>query len=123
MVKTQQTMLTAHDLHQISLLLDQKFDKKLAPVHEKLDRHEERFNAVDKALEGLDRRLNVVDTRLNTIDHRLNIMDKKLTTLDKKLPSLKKDQVLILDTLDREQLSQPKRLESVETYLGLPNFV
>lgn len=104
-------MLTREDLHQIELILDrkleekleakleqkleQKFNEKLAPIYQKLDKHEQRLSKHEKTL-------------------------KEHTKL---LKSLKSDQVLILDLLDKEQLHLRKRVDRIEQHLGLPAFI
>jgi septal ring factor EnvC (AmiA/AmiB activator) len=119
-IKTQQIMLTAHDLHQISLLLDQKLDQKLdeklAPIHATLVRHE-------RILTRHEGKLNSLEKQLSSFGKQLGSFGKQLGSFEKQLKSLKKDQVLILDTLDREQLYQRKRLDRVESHLGLSSLV
>jgi hypothetical protein len=83
------------DLKQISKLLDdrldKKFDEKLAPIKKTLSEH-------GKMLES---------------------DGKMLKSHGKMLTSLKKDQSVMLEMLDGEQMKQSKRLTKIETHLGL----
>lgn len=64
-----------------------------------------------------------MEEKLAPIHKKLNEHDKQLRSLKKDLRSVKKDQNVMLDMLDREQVSQRKRLDRVEEHLGLPFFV
>ena len=87
-------MLTQQDFQQLAHLIDEK----LAPVHEKLDDHGRTLNQHTKIL-----------------GQHTKILDQH----SKSLRRLKKDQGLILDTLDREQMGQRRLIERIETHVGL----
>jgi hypothetical protein len=79
------------DLKQISKLMDDKFDEKLAPIQKTLSGH-------GKILES---------------------HGKMLESHGKMLRALKKDQSIMLEMLDDEQMKQKRRLTKIETHLGL----
>lgn len=79
------------DLKQISELLDNRLDNKLAPIQKTLEQHGAILESHGKILESHG-----------------NI-----------LRSLKKDQSVMLAMLDGEQMKQRKRLKRVEEHLGI----
>jgi len=94
------------DLKQISKLLDDrldnKLDEKLAPIKKTLSEH-------GKILES---HTKILDSH-----------GKKLDSHGKMLRSLKKDQSVMLEMLDGEQMKQSKRLNRIENHLGLTSPV
>jgi len=72
-----------NDLKQISELLDNRLDNKLAPIQRTLFEH-----------------------------------SKILKSHGKMLKSLKKDQGIMLEMLDGEQMKQKRRLTKIEAHLG-----
>lgn len=88
-------MLNNDDIKQIGSLLDEKLEQKLGeklePIHKQLEKH-------GKMLE----------------EH-----GKLLNSHGKLLRSLKKDQDIMLNMLDKEQMDQRKRLKKVEEQIGL----
>lgn len=104
--------MTRDDLAQIGELLDrkleqkleekleqklnQKFDEKLAPIHQELRKHTEILHEHGRILG----------------EH-----GRELKKHGKMLKSLKKDQDTMLDMLDKEQMSQRRRLASIEKHL------
>ena len=62
----------------------------------------------------------LLDDRLdNKLDEKLAPIQKTLTQHGKMLRSLKKDQSIMLEMLDGEQMKQSKKLKRVEDYLGI----
>jgi len=97
-------MLTRGDLHQIELLFDRKFDEKF---DEKFDK------SFDKKF----------DEKIKPIYAELAKHTRILNSHSRALKSLKKDQGIMLDLLDREQMSIRKRLELIEQRLGSSSSV
>lgn len=100
------------DLKQISKLLDQKFDQKLQPVFKELNQH-------GTILQQHGSILQQHGVILEQHGALLQEQGKTLKQHGKLLRSLKKDQDTILDMLDKEQMSQRKRLDRVEERLGI----
>lgn len=141
-------MLTKKDLQQISEILDQKFDEKLAPIKEELKSHSkilERHTIVlDGHTEILDQHTKKLDehsatlreqslelarhqimhentrAQLDEIIDKLQSHDKQFKKVDKKLNKLRRDQIQILDVLDLQQMKDRKRILRIEEHLGLP---
>lgn len=97
------------DLKQISKLLDQKldqkFDQKLEPVFKTLGQHG-----------------TILQQHGAILEQHGKILEQHGVLLKqhgKLLRSLKKDQDTILDMLDKEQMSQRKRLDRVEEWLNI----
>lgn len=61
----------------------------------------------------------LLDEKLTPIHQELNEQGKILKGHSKILKSLKKDQDTMLDILDREQMDQRKRINHIETHLGI----
>ncbi len=100
------------DLKQISKLLDNRLDNKLAPIQKTLDQH-------GKTLESHGKMLESHDTVLKSIGKTLESQGKTLESHGKMLKSLKKDQGVMLAMLDGEQMKQSRRLKRVEDHLGI----
>ena len=84
-------------LQQISSLLDQKLNEKLSPIHKELEKHTKILVSHGKILESHGR-----------------MLEKH----SKMLKSLKKDQNIMLEMLDGEQMNQRKRIDRIEKHLG-----
>ena len=83
--------MTRDDLAQIGELFDRKLEQKLE--------------------EKLEQKLN------QKFDEKLAPIHQELKKHGKMLKSLKKDQDTMLDMLDKEQMSQRKRLAHIEKHL------
>jgi hypothetical protein len=103
------------DLKQISKLLDDrldsKFDEKLAPIQETLSGH-------GKILESHGKMLKSHGKMLKSHGKILESHGKMLKSHGKILRSLKKDQSMMLEMLDGEQMKQRKRITKIEGHLG-----
>jgi len=100
------------DLKQISRLMDEKFDEKLAPIQKTLSEHGKILGQHGKMLEEHGKILGSHDKRFDSIDKTLESNGKMLRTL-------KKDQGVMLEMLDGEQMKQRKRITGIESHLGL----
>jgi hypothetical protein len=101
------------DLKQISKLLDDRLDSKL----------NEKLAPIQKTLSGHGKILESHDTTLKSIGETLELHGKMLKSHSKMLKSLKKDQSVMLEMLDGEQMKQGKRLNRIENHLGLTSPV
>lgn len=55
----------------ISAMMDEKLDKKLYPITERLDGMDKRLDGMDKRLDDMDKRLDGMDEHFNTLDAQL----------------------------------------------------
>ncbi len=90
--------MSNNDLKQLSQLLDEKLDQKLEPIQKTLDEHGKILNSHTEILKS---------------------HDKLLKSHGKLLKSLKKNQEVMLDLLDREQMTQKKRIKKIEERVGI----
>lgn len=90
-------MLTQDDLRQIGSLVENIVDKKLQSFE---IRFEKKLDA--KLEEKLEMKF-----------------EEKLKPIKKQLRAIKKDQKIMFNLLDREQMKQRKRIERLEEYVGL----
>ncbi|MFH1832944.1 MAG: hypothetical protein ABH816_02135, partial [Candidatus Levyibacteriota bacterium] len=72
-----------------------------------------------KTLSGHGKILESHNTALKSIGETLGSHGKILESHGKMLRSLKKDQGVMLEMLDGEQVKQKRRLTKIETHLGL----
>lgn len=93
------------DIKQISKLLDDKFDNKLAPINKTLSEHGKILGSHGIAIESIGKTLK---------SH-----GKMLESHGRMLRSLKKDQSTMLAMLDGEQMKQRKKINRIEDHLGL----
>ncbi len=138
------TMFVQSDFQQLSQL----FDEKLAPIHQELREHrnilmehsatlkdhgeilkehsgilrhqDEILQSHSEILQSNSEILSDHGEAIKSLEHIVRNQEKTLKEHTKLLKSLKKDQILILDTLDREQIRQRRRLDRIEDYLKLP---
>ena len=68
----------------------------------------------------LDDRLTI---RLTPIEQMLNVHTKILNKHSQELRTLRRDQKIMLNLFDREQMFQKRRLTRVETHLNLPPLI
>jgi len=62
--------------------------KELKEIKDALQRHDLRFEAIDKRFDSIDRRFESVDDRFSTIDGRFSTIDGRLDVIDGRLFSL-----------------------------------
>nr|WP_296488885.1 hypothetical protein [uncultured Acetatifactor sp.] len=83
--------LTKEELKALSDLLDEKLDKRLAPIEKKLDKIEGRLDAIETRLDKVEGRLDAMETRLDKVEGRLDAMEIRLEKVEGRLDRLETD--------------------------------
>lgn len=108
-------MLTA-----MSDLLDQKLDKKLGPVYDRLDKLDENLESVNDRLNQVDENLGSVNDRLNQVDENLGLVCGRLDKLEldmKYVRVFQLENVIIprLNTIEQSYLDTSERYMEKQT--------
>ncbi len=106
----------------VERILDKKFDEKLEPIHQKLDEHTRTLAEHSQTLAEHTRMLNEHTEEIRGINKTLVKQGKTLKNHSKSLRILKKNQDVMLDVLNIEQMNQRKRLDRIEDRLSLASI-
>ncbi len=116
-------------IKRIGEVVDEKVATQLEPIKKRLDSIDSRLDNVDARLDKVDTRIDGFDQKLDGFDQKLDGFDHRLATLEKgqksqgkSLKKLQKTLDVVITTFDRGDIQLHKRVQRIETHLGLPNF-
>jgi len=112
-------MTNDFSLQQISLLLDEKLDQKLAPIFKVLEYHGEMLESHGKMLESHTKILDSHTKLLESHSKLLESHSKTLKSHGTMLRSIKDDQNMIIGTFDQTDIYHGKRLDRLEEHCCL----
>lgn len=87
--------LTKEELKALSDLLDEKLDKRLAPIEKKLDKIEGRLDAIETRLDKVEGRLDAMEIRLEKVEGRLDRLETDVAAVKKGLTEVRGAQIKI----------------------------
>lgn len=124
-------MLTKQDLTDVSKLLKNEFKIQLQPIYDKLIEHDKRFESIDKQFKQIDSNFDNITKKFGSIDRKFigleydfENIDKQFNKLNKKINKQhtknSKDHTTIIEYFEIDISHNKKRLDRVESHLGLP---
>lgn len=100
-------MLTKNDLEQIGKVVDERLEKRLGPVEQRLGNVEQRFDPIKQ--------------RLDNVEQKLDPISKDLKYLKKKVNRINKTLDLVVKNYDEADVKPQRRVSRIEQHLALPH--
>lgn len=107
-------MLTKNDLDQIRKVVRQEVKVEVKDSTRTLD------SQIRLSRMQVQANIGELDDRMKNVEIRLDNVGDKVKKVQKDASRIRKDQGIILDLLDKEQMQQRKRIARLEEHAGLP---
>ena len=82
-------MDNAQLLQAISDLMDKKFDERLSPINNRLDKMDSRFETIESRLDKMDSRFEAIESRLDKMESEISAIKIGQAELRKDMKELK----------------------------------